>query len=408
MSEETADVAVIGGGPSGVAAAVELRRRGAGKIVILEREGMLGGATRHCSHSPFGMREFGRIYFGESYGHRLEREAEQHGVDIRTGHSVVRLGDDGRLDVASQVGVSHLRARRVLITTGAREQPRAARLIPGDRPIGIVTTGTLQAYVAFHGLMPFRRPVILGSELVTMSAVLTCLSHGARPAAVIEPRQHALVRKPFSLFPTVMGIPFLTKARIVDVIGQSRVEAVKIIHEGLEKTFACDGLLLTGEFTPETGLLLQSAIGVDRGSNGPAVDQAGRLTNPIYFAGGNVLRAVETGGWAFREGRALGVSLAADLERMTSDIPPVSVQFEDPIKLVVPSLIRPGELQAVAFRNFQLRFTRRARGHLCLEIEGRTVWEKRGLWSPERRILVPIPDQAFDAHHIRFRFREER
>ncbi len=90
-----------------------------------------------------------------------------------------------------------------MLATGAREKTRSARLLPGDRPVGIVTTGTLQSYVAFHGLMPFLRPLIIGSELVSYSALLTCLTHGARPAAMIEPETQPLTR---AFFPLVSKI----------------------------------------------------------------------------------------------------------------------------------------------------------------------------------------------------------
>ncbi len=203
MSAFDTDVLVIGGGPSGVAAAIELRRQGAKRVVLLDREPALGGATRHCSHSPFGMLEFGRVYFGAAYGRKLTLEAEKAGIDIRIGHSVVELADNGSVLVASAHGAERIAAQRVIVTTGAREKPRSARLISGDRPLGVVTTGTLQSYLAFHGLLPFRRPLIVGSELVSLSAVLTCLTHGARPVAMIEPRTHALARAPLTWFPTI-------------------------------------------------------------------------------------------------------------------------------------------------------------------------------------------------------------
>jgi len=115
-----------------------------------------------------------------------------------------------------------------MMTTGARETPRSARLIAGDRPVGVVTTGTLQSYVAFHGLMPFRRPVIVGSELVSLSAVLTCLLHGARPVAMIETQPYALARAPLTWFPRLVGIAFHREAEIIAILGRSRVESVSI------------------------------------------------------------------------------------------------------------------------------------------------------------------------------------
>ncbi|MGZ9724138.1 NAD(P)/FAD-dependent oxidoreductase [Rhizobium miluonense] len=403
----TADVIIVGGGPSGVSAALELRRRGIKEVVLLDREPELGGATRHCSHSPFGMREFGRVYFGGAYGRRLHKEAIAAGVDIRTGHSVVALGDDASLEVTTPHGLQTLKARRLLVATGAREKPRSARLLTGDRPIGVVTTGTLQSYVAFHGLMPFLRPLIVGSELVSLSAVLTCLTHGARPVAMIEQEPHALAREPLAWFPALVGIPFYRSTELVDIKGRARVEAVTIRRNGTLETLDCDGVLLTGQFTPESSLFLQSAMGVDTGSSGPVVDQDGRSANPLYFAGGNVLRAVETCGWAFREGRAVGASLALDLKRDIGPADFVPVTFDDPVKLVVPNILRRSNLEMVAFRQFQLRFVRRAFGTLSLEIEGKVIWSKRGQWMPERRTQVPIPPNAQKAQHVHFGFKEE-
>ncbi|TCK16717.1 pyruvate/2-oxoglutarate dehydrogenase complex dihydrolipoamide dehydrogenase (E3) component [Ancylobacter aquaticus] len=407
-----ADVIVIGGGPAGVAAAVELRRCGVARVVLLEREAQLGGATRHCSHSPFGMLDFRRIYFGAAYGRRLEAESARAGVEVRTGHSVVRIEAGGRVELATPRGVETLTARRLLIATGARETPRAARLISGDRPVGVVTTGTLQAYAAFHGLMPFRRPLIVGSELVSLSAVLTCLTHGARPVAMIEPGPHPLAPAPLMWFPRLMGVPFHCGTELLDIHGDRRVEDVTLrMSDGSTLKIACDGVLFTGRFIPESALLRPSSIGVEPGSSAPAIDPYGRTADPHLFAAGNLLRAVETAGWSFREGRRVGCAVAEDLTEDLAREPAlgelVPVTFDPPIKLVVPGLIRRGNAAAPAFRDFQLRFTRRARGRLSLVLDGRVVWTREKTWMPERRILVPIPPAAVMANAVHVGFEEQ-
>ncbi|MFK0206130.1 FAD-dependent oxidoreductase [Agrobacterium sp. NPDC090283] len=404
---ENADVIVIGGGPAGLAAALELKARGVARVMILDREPALGGAIRHCLHSPFGMREFGRVYFGPAYAQRLQRQAQDAGVDIRTGHSVVELGQDGTLLVTSALGVKTLKARRIVLATGAREKPRSVRLLPGDRPVGVITTGTLQSYVAFHGIMPFRRPLVIGSELVSFSALLTCLTHSARPVAMIEPEPYPLARSPFRWFPRLVGVPFHCGAAVTDIRGRGRVEEADIrLADGRILTVQCDGILLTGRFTPEAALLNASPMDVAAGSAGPLTDQDGRMANPLFFAGGNVLRAVETGGWAFREGRRVGAAVADDLAREPCNAPALPVTFTDPLKLVVPAILRPGGLERPAFRDFQLRFTRRVQGRLSLHLGGTEVWSKTGLWLPERRVLVPIPRAAFAASQVVFYFRE--
>lgn len=399
------DVLIVGGGPAGVAAALELKRHGVKKVVILERERRLGGATRHCSHSPFGISEFGRVYFGAAYGRRLELEVKKAEVEVYTGYSVTSLFAGGQVQISSDAGVETLAARRIMISTGAREAPRSARLLPGDRPIGVITTGTLQTYLAFYDMLPFLQPIIVGSELISLSAALTCVTHGIKPVAIVEARSYALVPAPLAWFPSLMRIPFYIETEIIDIIGCNRIEAVVIRNSSGTEKIPCDGLLLTGQFTPESSLFLQSQLGVDIGSSGPAVDQYGRTMDPKIFAAGNVLRGVETGGWVFREGRLIGACLAADLLHNPDVYLPVPVTFDEMVKLVVPSILRPNSpILGTGLRQFQLRIKHKVQGTLSLILDGNEVWHKFNQWMPERRILVPIPSGALWAKHIHFRF----
>jgi hypothetical protein len=182
---------------------------------------------------------------------------------------------------------------------------------------------------------------------------------------------------------------------------------VKIWRNGQVELIACDGLLLTGRFTPEAALLWQAGHRLNLGSGGPAVDQAGRCANPVYFAAGNLLRPVETGGWSFREGTAIGRAVAADLHRAPSVAAPIPVTRDDAIKLVVPDIIRRGERPATGFDRFQLRFARACRGALTLDLDGREVYRSAGPWRPESRVLVPMPASTIHAERIHFGFQEQ-
>jgi len=406
MTRPPAPDIVIGGGPAGIAAALELARAGR-SVTLLEREGALGGAPRHCAHSPFGMLEFGRPYLGPAYARKLAATAARAGIDIRLRHSVTSLGPDGRLEIAHPGGTESWTADRVLLATGARDMPRSARLLPGDRAGGILTTGTLQAMVTLEGLRPFRRPVILGTELVSFSALMTCLGHGMRPVAMLGEEAAPLARWPSGLAPRALGVPLHLGVTITGICAEAgTLRSVSFRKDGRETTLDCDGLILTGRFVPEAALLLNGATGIDPASQGPGIDQFGRLGDPACFAAGNLLRGVETGGRAFREGRALGRMLAAEAPP-EGDGPDIPVHLDGPLRLALPQRLRrtahPG-----LHRQFQIRVSAPVRGRLCLMADGREIWSRRAMFRPERRILAPILPEMTRAGAVTIRLEEER
>lgn len=70
LTNEQVDVAVVGGGPAGLAAATALRKAGVGKVVVLEREAEPGGIPRHAKHQGFGLRDLHRALSGPRYAAR--------------------------------------------------------------------------------------------------------------------------------------------------------------------------------------------------------------------------------------------------------------------------------------------------------------------------------------------------
>ncbi|MDR3506034.1 MAG: FAD-dependent oxidoreductase [Acidocella sp.] len=379
------DVAIIGGGPAGVAAALALKARGVRQVAILERESVLGGVPKHCGHPPFGLREFKRLLTGPAYARRLAAAAEAAGVEILLRHSVTALKPGGELEVVTPEGRSTLNARRVLLATGAREAPRSARLVGGDRPLGVLNTGALQAYVHLQGLVPFTRPVVVGTELVGLSALATCRSHGIHPVAVVEEGNRAVARWPLGLLPRLLRIPTYYNAGIEEILGHGRVEAVRL-RDGRE--IACDGVLLTGRFLPEASLARLSHLAVDGRSGGPEVDQYGRCSDGAYFAAGNLLRPIETAGWSFREGAAIAEYIADDLAGgLPSTEDEITLVAGEGVKFVVPQrLARVAPLRG----RLQLRVDRPISGQLRVSSEEAVLYKRRISTRPERRILLDL------------------
>lgn len=393
MSEDiVCDVAIVGGGPAGLAAAAELRRLGAGRVVVLERAAAAGGMPRTCAHSPFGLREYGKPMAGPAYARELVERADREGVEIRTGTSVFALHPGGVLAAGDAESPFTVTARRVLLATGAREAPRSARLVSGARPLGIFTTGALQNFIHVEKRLPFRAPLVVGSELVSFSALITCRMAGIRPVAMIEAAARTTARWPAGLLPRLLGVPLLLDARLTKIEGGPRVTSVEIDHGDRRRSLDCDGILFTGRFTPESSLARLGHLAVDPNSGGPEIDQFGRCSDPAYYAAGNLLHPIETAGFCWREAVATARRIAEDL---TGVLPQraaaVPVDIQAPLAYAVPQRVVPAP--ASDTRAIQLRVTEPVRGRISLYADGRLLWSRTLSVLPERRILVPLPDR---------------
>ena len=291
------DVAIIGAGPAGLAAALELKKSGVDRIIVLERESEAGGIPRHCGHPPFGIREYKRVLTGPTYAKKLVETAHNHGINIALNHTVTRLEPAGKITVASSAGITELTAQRVLLATGTRETPRSARLISGDRALGICNTGTLQSMFYLKKMVPFRRPVVVGTEIVSFSALFTCKKAKIQPVAMLEEGQCPTVRWPIHYASRVFGVPLLLETQIEKIIGGDRVEAVLIKDkDGNIRELACDGILFTGKFTPESTLARMSHLELDSKTGSPIIDPFGRCSDPAYYSAGNVQQYHAVGG----------------------------------------------------------------------------------------------------------------
>lgn len=385
-----AEVLVVGSGPAGLGAATELARAGR-RVTVLEREAEAGGIPRHCGHYPFGMREFHRLMRGPDYAARLRQTAVAAGVTLRSRTTVTAVLPGGRIEITDDSGPATLSAKAVLLATGVRETSRAARLIGGEKPGGILSTGALQGLVYLNHQCPFRRPVILGTELVAFSALLTCRHAGIKPLAMIEPGARITARSPAIWLARLMGVPVRLSTDIAAIHGRTRVEGVTLSTPAGSEDLPADGVIVTGGFRPDAALLRGSHLAVDPASGGPVIDCWGRLSDPVYFAAGNLLRGVETAGWCWAEGKCTARAIVAALDGRLPAPDGVRITLSDPaLALAVPQVI--GRVLADAPHNrLQIRLSQPAVGRLCLVQGGRTVASARLDSLPERRLSLPLP-----------------
>ena len=354
----TYDAVVVGAGPAGLTAAARLAARlGPGRVLVLDREAEAGGIPRHSHHPGYGIRDLGRFLSGPAYARRLAERAVRAGARIRTSATVTGWSGERTLDVTTPEGRLRVEGRVVVLATGARERPRAARLIPGDRPQGVYTTGQLQNLVHLHGKRPGRRAVIVGAEPVSWSAVLTLRDADCRTALMTTAHPVADSPAPFTFAGrTLLKVPVATRTRVTRITGRGRLSSVEIEHTGTgaRRTVDCDTLVLTGDWIPDHELARSAGLDMDPGTKGPLVDTALHTSRPGVFAAGNMLHPVDTADIAALDGR----HVAEQAERWLTGTPPVATDMlsinegkaavgvplraDPPFRWVAPGLLTAG------------------------------------------------------------------
>ncbi|WP_432132102.1 NAD(P)/FAD-dependent oxidoreductase [Streptomyces tendae] len=301
MTSRHVDVLVVGAGPAGLAAASLLATAGA-RVEVLEREQSPGGMPRHCAHRGFGNRP--HALTGPAYARLLADAARHAGADLRTGVTALDWAGPRALSTVGPQGVRILAARAVVLATGARERPRAARLVPGTRPAGVYTTGELQQAVHLYGQDIGTRAVIVGAEAVSHAAADTVRAAGAQVVALVTELPRAPTAPARTLHARLRHrTPVLTGTTVTELLGRGRLSGVRVRHrDGRTTTLPCDTVVFTGDFVPEHELARRGGLTLDPGTRGPAVDGALRTSRPGVFAVGSVLHAVESAAAAAREG----------------------------------------------------------------------------------------------------------
>lgn len=384
---------VVGGGPSGLAAAIALRELGIGPVTVIEREREAGGIPRHSDHTGFGLRDLRTIVSGPRYAQRYRELAEENGVDLITETMVTGWEEGGGLRVTGPDGRWELDPTAVILATGCRERPRSARLVPGSRPAGVMTTSTLQQLVHLRGQRVGHRAVIVGAEHVSFSAVATLAHAGASVAGLVTelPKHQSLAA--FRAGAVVRyRAPVWSRTTVSAIHGAERVESVELteLDSGRTRSVDCDLVIFTADWIPDHELAVMAGCELDSGSLGPLVDQALRTTRPGVFAAGNLLHPAETADICALDGRHVAASVAAYIRGAREWPRRLRLVTRDPIAWVSPNLLiaagHDPPRGRFLFRSRQ--FARRAR--IRVRQDGRQLWRGRvGRLSPGRSAHVP-------------------
>ena len=295
------DIVIVGGGPAGLAAALEARREAPeAKIVILERDRALGGILQQCIHNGFGLHFFGEELTGPEYVERFIRKLEGTGIEVWLDTMVLEISAEREVTcVSAERGLTTLQAGAVVLAMGCRERPRGALGIPGTRPAGVYTAGTAQRLTNMDGYLPGKRVVILGSGDIGLIMARRMTWEGAKVELVAEimPYSSGLKRNIVQCLED-NGIPLLFNHTVTRVHGRERVEGVTISEvdpatrlplRGSARFVPCDTLLLSVGLIPENELSKGAGVVLDNVTGGAVVDEHRQTSVPGVFACGNGL-----------------------------------------------------------------------------------------------------------------------
>ena len=292
-------IAVIGGGPAGLAAAISAYDNGVKDVLILERDEQLGGILNQCIHNGFGLHTFKEELTGPEYASRFIDEVKKRDIPTLLNTIVIDISKDKVITAMSKdKGIFFIEAESIILAMGCRERPRGALNIPGYRPSGIYSAGSAQRLVNIEGKLPGHKVVILGSGDIGLIMARRMTLEGAEVLAVAElmPYSGGLKRNIVQCLDDY-GIPLKLSHTVVDIRGQERLTGITLAQvdekgkpiPGTEEDYDCDTLLLSVGLIPENELSRGMGVEIDRVTSGPVVNESLETSIPGVFACGNVL-----------------------------------------------------------------------------------------------------------------------
>ncbi len=314
------EMASVGAGPAGLAAAVEAARNGV-EVVVYDENDRPGGQLFKQIHKFFGSEEHRAKERGFNIGQSFLDEAREFGVEVSLNSVVLGIYESGTMNVMIRDRIEQVKAERTLVATGASENMTP---FPGWTLPGVIGAGAAQTMANIHGIRPGNTILMVGSGNVGVIVSYQMLQAGCRVAAVIDaaPKIGGYAVHAAKIART--GVPFFMSHTIKAAHGKEQVEGATIIEvdpdwkpiPGTEKEFDVDTVCIAVGLNPMNQLLRMTGCKIVHvpglGGKVPAHDLNQETSvKGIYVAGD--ASGIEEASTAIIEGRIAGLAIARSL-----------------------------------------------------------------------------------------------
>lgn len=321
------DLVVVGGGVSGMAAALNAYKAGVESILAIDRDSDLGGMVGRLTNPSFGMVRFGEMIPGTEFARRERAAFAACDADVL--HEANVLGVEPAADergahvvtYAHAAGVSKVRARAVVIAVGGREHGAGELVLAGSRPAGVFTAGSASAFANQLNCTIGTRAVVYGIDSGAAMAATGLKARGIEVVGVFLGPSDASVLKPgVEGFLASQAIPLHFGRKLVSLEGKARLEAVCIASCGegeaaTARTIECDTLVVSIDSAPETALAEAAGASFDEQTRGVVTGESLCIGIPGIFVCGNGRRIHDGADFATADGEAAGRFAADYLNR---------------------------------------------------------------------------------------------